>query len=188
MSDRDRSSTADTTPIGTPRGFANFSRKPEKEKEKENLFAWHHRNNIFAGPTSAYVDSTLLDTEFTDLSFPLFNEPQAPGDMLTRASPMDIATSSSNRIPHTSNLTSALQMTTGNEARPSSAMNKSHGADSEGGPRDSFFGNGGAPESYSAAQPIFMKGQKPRRESSAAGSMATGMSLSGNSVSSAIHE
>lgn len=193
LSDRERSSTAENTPVGTPRGFGantGFSRKPEKEKG--NLFAWHHKNHIFAGPTSAYGDSTLLDSELEDSTFPLFNEHlSAQEDMGTRTAPIDFAAPSTNRFSQTSNLTSALRMTTGNEARPSSAMTISNGrgADSQTGQRDSLS-VADASESYNAAEPISMNASsrdRPRRES-LAGSMVAGMSWGGNSVSSWIRD
>ena len=186
MSDRERSSTAETTPIGTPRGFgAALPRKADKEKE--NWLAWHHKHSGFGG--TSYVDSTLLDSDFEDTTFPLFNDPPPLLNMASRTTPIDIATSSraaSPRATKTSNLTSALQSTSGNEARPTTAM------DLSGTPFKGFQGFGGATPGtqHSGAQPITMNSsnrEKPRRESLAS-SMVTGMSWGGNSVGSWIRD
>lgn len=186
MSDRERSSTAETTPIGTPRGFgAPLPRKADKEKE--NWLAWHHKHSGFGG--TSYVDSTLLDSDFEDTTFPLFNDPPPVLNMATRTTPIDITTPSraaSPRGTQTSNLTSALQSTSGNEARPTTAM------DMSGTPFKASAGLGGAtPASqHSGAQPISMNAsnrEKPRRESLAS-SMVTGMSWGGASVGSWIRD
>ena len=190
VSDRERSSTAETTPIGTPRGFgAPLPRKTDKEKE--NWLAWHHKHSGLGG--TAYVDSTLLDSDFEDTTFPLFNDPPPVLNMASRTTPIDIATSSSRaaspRGNQTSNLTSALQSTSANEARPTTAM------DTSGTPGKSFaafggFGGATPGSQHSEAQPISMNAsnrEKPRRES-LAGSMVTGMSWGGNSVGSWIRD
>ena len=186
MSDRERSSTAETTPIGTPRGFgAPLPRKPDKEKE--NWLAWHHKQSGFGG--SSYVDSTLLEADFEDTTFPLFNDPAPFVNMGSRTTPIDIASSSraaSPRTGQTSNLTSALQSTSGNEARPTTAM------DVSGTLFKGFAGFGGATpgSQHGGAQPISMNvsnREKPRRESLAS-SMRTGMSWGGNSVGSWIRD
>ena len=172
--------------LGFPRKF---------EKEKENLLAWHQKNTGFAGAASSYVDSTLLEAEFEDSSFPLFNEPSGHLGMGSRAMPIDIGTSSQpgsgSRNSQTSNLTSALQSTTGNETRPTNAMSmalgQSKGYGSGLGHRESIGGMSSG--SHSAAQPISMNSNrdKPRRES-LAGSMLTGMSWGGASVGSWIRD
>ena len=108
--------------------------------------------------------------------------------MGSRTTPIDIATSSraaSPRSAHTSNLTSALQMTSGNEIRPTPTM------DVSGTPFKGYaFGGNTLGSQHSGAQPISMNPsnrEKPRRES-LAGSMVTGMSWGGNSVSSWIRD
>lgn len=187
MSDRERSSTAETTPIGTPRGFSTgFPRKAEKERE--SLFSWHHKYGGFASSNGSYVDSTLLESDLEDPTFPLFNDPSDHLDMGSRTTPIDIATPSRHGSPRNSNLTSALQTTSGNEARPTSAM------DNGGGQFKGFgsgFGGAGSVSQYgSGAQPISVNAsnrEKPRRES-LAGSMVTGMSWGGNSVGSWIRD
>lgn len=181
MSDRERSSTAETTPIGTPRGFgALLPRKADKEKD--SWFAWQHKQSGFGG--SSYVDSTLLESDFEDTAFPLFNDPAPIVNMGSRSTPIDITSSS--RATQSSNLTSALQSTSGNEARPTTAM------DMSGTLFKGFHGFGGATpgSQQSEAQPISMNASnrdKPRRESLAS-SMRTGMSWGGNSVGSWIRD
>ena len=121
--------------------------------------------------------------------------------MAGRSSPIDIATLSRNgstspRHHQTSNLTSALQSTTGNEIRPTPALNIG-GGNAKGfgggfGQRD--FVNGRMPaidlQLESGAQPISMdtsNWEKPRRES-LAGSLVQGMSWGGVSVGSWIRD
>lgn len=190
VSDRDRSPTAETTPIITPKGFATgFPRKVEKE----NPYAWHHKHSGFGFGCniSPYVDSTLLESDFEDSAFPLFNEPPPQLAMGSRATPINIATSSRYDSPRspppTSNLTLALETTAVNEGRPTSAM------DITGHSRGSGSGYGGGTSGLqfsSRAQPISVNAasrEKPRRES-LAGSMVTGMSWGGSSVGSWIRD
>ena len=187
MSDRERSSTAETTPIGTPRGFSTgFPRKAEKEKE--SLFSWHHKHGGFASSNSSYVDSTLLESDFEDSTFPLFDDPSDHLDMGSRTTPIDIATSSRHGSPRSSNLTSALQTTSGNEARPSSIMDTNEGLNK--GIGFAFGGAGSGSQYGSGAQPISVNAsnrEKPRRESLAS-SIVTGMSWGGTSVGSWIRD
>ena len=188
MSDRERSSTAETTPIGTPRGFSSaFPRRTEKEKD--TLFSWQHRHGGFASNTSSYVDSTLLESDLEDPTFPLFDDHSGHLDMGSRTTPIDIAASSrhgSPRSAHTSNLTSALQTTSGNEIRPTTAMDMSGQSKGFG----AGFGDAASGSGFGGAQPISVNAsnrEKPRRES-LAGSMVTGMSWGGNSVGSWIRD
>lgn len=110
--------------------------------------------------------------------------------MGSRTTPIDIAVSSrhgSPRSAHTSNLTSALQTTSGNEIRPTTAMDmsgqpKGFGAGFGDAASGSGFGSGAQPISVNASNR-----EKPRRES-LAGSMVTGMSWGGTSVGSWIRD
>ncbi|KAK0509009.1 hypothetical protein JMJ35_008380 [Cladonia borealis] len=110
--------------------------------------------------------------------------------MGSRTTPIDIAASSrhgSPRSAHTSNLTSALQTTSGNEIRPTTAMDmsgqsKGFGAGFGDASSGSGFGSGAQPISVNASNR-----EKPRRES-LAGSMVTGMSWGGTSVGSWIRD
>lgn len=110
--------------------------------------------------------------------------------MGTRTTPVEVASGFGHgpfRGPsQTSNLTSALQTTSRNEARPSSAMEI--GSQPKNG--GSGIGGSGMSHSGTAAQPISVNPSnrdKPRRES-LAGSMVTGMSWGGNSVGSWIRD
>lgn len=204
LSDPGRSSTAETTPLGTPRGFSGaYPRRLEKEKERDNFFSWHRKSaDIFAASSNSYADSTLLESDLEDSAFPLFSDPAGAANMMTsRVSPIDIATplrngSVSPRLHHTSNLTTALQSTSGNEARPTPAVNignsNTKGFGGGLGHRDSVGGGISIPGSHfgSGAQPISMNSsnrEKPRRES-IAGSLVGGMSWGGVSVGSWIRD
>ena len=91
-----------------------------------------------------------------------------------------------------SNLTTALQSTSGNEVRPVQAMNIVGANGKSGtlaiGHRESLGGVSGSDwKSSSGAQPISMNREKPRRES-LAGSMVGGMSWGGVSVGSWVRD
>ena len=153
------------------------------------------------GGASSYADSTLLESDLEDLTFPLFTDSLENRDMAGRSSPINIAAPSRNgsaspRHHQTSNLTSALQSTTGNEIRPTPALNIG-GGDAKGfgggfGQRDPAIGGMPAIDSQreSGAQPISMDTSnwgQPRRES-LAGSLGQGMSWGGVSVGSWIRD
>jgi len=147
------------------------------------------------------VDSKLLESDFEDSIFPLFTDSLGDRDMAGRSSPINIATPSRNgsaspRHHQSSNLTSALQSTTGNEVRPTPALDiggrnaKGFG----GGFGQRFSSNGGMlaldSQVESGAQPISMdtsNWEQPRRES-LAGSLVQGMSWGGTSVGSWIRD
>ena len=181
VSDRERSSTRETTPISTPRGFATgYSRRPEKE----SLVSWHHKHGGFHH--NSYADSTLLESDFEDSTFPLFNEASATIDMESPTMPLNIATAArheSTRAAQPSASSSALQDTSGNEMRSTSAMDLGSGS-------MKFTPTFGGLQNTSGAQPISMNSsnrERPRRES-LAGSMVSGMSWGGNSVGSWIRD
>ncbi|KAL9610598.1 MAG: hypothetical protein Q9167_004700 [Letrouitia subvulpina] len=196
---RGRSSTAETTPIATPKGFdAPYRRKSDKEREKDLLFSWHRKGGGFASNTNSYVDSALLESDSEESSFPLFSDPTADQAMDDRAASSNFLSTRNGTVPphyhQTSNLTSALQSTTGNENRPTPAMNISNakGPGPNFGHRDSLNGGMAGSGSYygSGAQPISMNTsnrERPRRES-VAGSMVGGMSWGGVSVGSWIRD
>ncbi|KAL9002275.1 MAG: hypothetical protein Q9188_004787 [Gyalolechia gomerana] len=202
-SERERSSTAETTPIGTPRTFDNPFRRSDREREKERerdlLSSYYRKTSGFAGNTSSYVDSALLESDTEDSTFPLFQDhPASDPDMDARTAPVNIATSSDFMSPsrrhQTSNLTSALQSTSGNETRPTAAMNISNGKGPHPGfaRRDSLTSALAASGSHhgSGAQPISMNNsnrERPRRESLAS-SMVSGMSWGGVSVGSWVRD
>lgn len=121
--------------------------------------------------------------------------------MNSMSSPIDIARplrngSDSPRTRLTSNLTSALQSTSGNEARATTAMNINNGntkGPSNGfGHQDSLAGGASMAGSHctSGAQPISMVSSNRRnsRRESVAGSLVGGMSWGGVSVGSWIRD
>ncbi|KAL6713779.1 Transcriptional regulator of ribosomal biogenesis proteins [Lecanora helva] len=178
-SDRERTSTADTTPISTPRAFATGL---PRKGEKENLLSWQHKHSGFAGATSAYVDSTLLDSDFEDSTFPLFNEPSRSLAMGTRSGP----TTSPHTSSQPSNLTSALQTTSGNSMKWGSAMEVDGDKSSDTG-----VGEKKASEHLgTAAQPISVQSSNRGQPTgdNLATSMVTGMSWGGQSVGSWIRD
>lgn len=196
--DAGRSSTAETTPIGTPRGFGKVYPR-QLGKDHENSPTWPRNvHEGFAGSTSAYIDSALLESDTQDSTFPLFVDSPGSGHRMgSSSSPIDIDRSGRNgsvspRYHPTSNLTSALQSTSGNELRSTTAMTIgggnpkgfSHGL----GRREST--SGGAPAMYSGAQPISMNnsGRKTARRESIASSLVGGMSWGGVSVGSFIRD
>ena len=197
-SEQERSSTAETTPIGTPKAFDHtFRRRSDKERERDLLTSHYRKATGFAASGSSYVDSALLESDLEDYAFPLFPE-TSDIDMDVRAGSTTTATSSPNARPHTrhpftSNLTSALQSTSANEARPTQAMSTGSAKGSNTGlpRRDSLTGPGSYYEYYnSGAQPISMNSahkERPRRES-LAGSMVSGMSWGGVSVGSWVRD
>ena len=199
VSDIGRSSTAETTPIGTPKGVGPAHLR-RADKDTDNFFSWHRQTtDEFAGKTSSYIDSALLESEIQDSTFPLFADPVGGHDMMAGVSaPIDIATSLQNgsispRTQQTSNLTSALQSTSGNETRPTPAMNISNGTAKgmgDGPRRDSVTGGGFGSQFGSGAQPISMEraNRKNSRRESIASSLVGGMSWGGVSVSSWVRD
>ena len=196
--DAGRSSTAETTPIGTPRGFGKVYPRP-LGKEHENSPTWPRNvHDGFAGSTSAYIDSALLESDAHDSIFPLFVDSPGSGHrMASSSSPIDIDRplrngSVSPHYPQTSNLTSALQSTSGNELRSTPAMNigggNPKGFGHGSGRRESMGGGNSAV--YSGAQPISMdnSGRKTARRESIASSVVGGMSWGGVSVGSWIRD
>lgn len=193
-SDLERVSPSETTPVGTPKGFGVvYPRKAEREKDL--LFPWRHKiNDHFEGPSGLYVDSALLESDLDDSAFPLFGQSPPSERMLGGSSPISIATQSRGGLASpsypTSNLTSALQSTTGNGLRPSSSAYAGGGKGkiSGTGRHDSLSAgaSGLTPQYGNGAQPISMTGSNKgqlRRES-LAGSVAAGMSWGGVSVGS----
>jgi len=200
-SDLGRTSTAEPTPVGTPIGIG-VSCSRRSEREKDLLFSWHRKPiDAAAGQSNLYLDSTLLEPDFEDSTFPLFSQSPPDRNMAGPASPINIATQprynpTSPRNPQTSNLTSALQGASGEGSRPTAVMNvngaNGNGFGSGSGRHDSM--SGGLPgmglQWGSEARPIAMNNpnrEKPRRES-IAGSLVGGMSWGGVSVGSWIRD
>ena len=192
-SEHDRSSTRETTPIGTPIASGlPYSRRPERERDL--YFSWHRKPTEEASSSAFYTDSALLEPDLDDSTFPLF--PSSPPNQIMAgpAAPIDITTRQASISPpgqQASNLTSALQRA-GNGERsahdahahgPSSNASKINVARKESfGASMAQFGNG--------TKPITVNGsnrEKPRRES-LAGSLVGGMSWGGVSVGSWIRD
>ncbi|KAL9625145.1 MAG: hypothetical protein Q9204_007812, partial [Flavoplaca sp. TL-2023a] len=187
-SEQERSSTAETTPIGTPNTFNQSFPHRSVERDRDLLSSYYRKTPGFAGGTSSYVDSALLESDFEDSTFPLFQDSSASHHN------MDNHPAVGARRHQTSNLTSALQSTSGNETRPTPAMNISNGKASHGsfGHRDSLSSGQAASGSHygSGTHPISMGSanrERPRRES-LAGSMVSGMSWGGISVGSWVRD
>lgn len=186
-----RASTAEPTPVGTPRAFQPLQRR-NWEKEKDHaLSPWHGPTHVFARNQSSYVDSTLLEGDLEDSTFPLFGELMSDSAMAPLPNPNGNASSTSWQN-QPSNLTTALHSTSGNEVRPAQAMNIAGANRKPGsfvmGRRESLGGVSGSDwKSSSGAQPISVNREKPRRES-LAGSMVGGMSWGGVSVGSWVRD
>lgn len=196
LSDVDRVSPHETTPVSTPGAYGLSSVYPRKaEREKDLRYSWHHRASpAFGGPSSLYLDSTLLDPDFEDSTFPLFE--QRPSDvMAANSSAIGIAMQHNNNSAprqQTSNLTSALQSNSGLGQRPLHESNNPNNTTKSGatGRHDSISMAGLTPQYGSGAQPISVGGpgrSQPRRESGA-GSMMGGMSWGGVSMNSWVRD
>ena len=183
-SDRDRFSTRDSTPISTPVGFSpSIAKRPGKEKDL--LWSWHKKPT----DSSLYLDSALLEPNFDEPLFPLFDDPPKDSGMAGAASPINIATrqaSSSPRGHQASNLTSALQGAHGlhpeptNHAPDNSAQDTSRPPGSFG---NALPGDGTNPISFGA-----LSGEDRARRESLAASLTNGMSWGGYSVGSWIRD
>ncbi|KAK2787755.1 Transcriptional regulator of ribosomal biogenesis protein [Onygenales sp. PD_12] len=194
-SDHDRSSTRETTPIGTPLGFS-LSKSRTAERNRDLYFSWHRKPSD-SSAARLYPDSSGLDPDLDDSSFPLF--PSSPPDsninMEGPTSPINIAargnTSVSPPGQQASNLTSALQRAStadraGGVANPTNANSLAYKNNvvrkDSIGTNMSQWGNG--------TKPITVAGSnrdKQRRES-LAGSLVGGMSWGGVSVGSWIRD
>lgn len=171
ISNSDRSSTAETTPIGTPRGFGTGTGHPRRLEKEKDTFGWS--SNRFGGGNS--VD--ILEVESDDSNFPSFDDTTSHFSMGSNTTPIDIG--SSREGTGRPAMYAALNQP-GSDARSSNAMSIGSG-----------YSRFGHRDSVSASQPISMQNasnqNKPRRES-LAGSMVTGMSWGGASVGSWIRD
>ena len=197
--DRGRESTAESTPVGTPRTqcvSSPLSRRPEKEKDL--YFSWHKK---VPGPegnsSSAFLESDLLypDSGVADCSrFTLFPEQtaQSPGDaMVTQSIPLDISPPSLYRsaspTSRKSYLTSGLKEAGTINDVPSARSSGKAEID-----KGSIFGrNESVPMSINnsyctEARPISVN-DRARRESNS-GSLMTGISWGGVSVGSLVRD
>ena len=168
-------------------------------RERDLFYPWHNPDYPdfpdfpdFDTSPQLFADSTLLDSELEDCLFPLFGQSPPCESMAGGTAPIGIAIRHDSASPRHSNLTSALQHTSGNEIRQSELM-VGHGTNKMGSSRhDSISMSGLTPQYYSSgAVPISMNNagrQQQRRESNAAGSMMGGMSWGGVSMSSWIRD
>ncbi|KAK8228847.1 hypothetical protein HDK90DRAFT_504470 [Phyllosticta capitalensis] len=192
--DRDRESTLEPTPVTTPTSFTTSPQFGRQRKEKDLLFSWHKQppqGHHFHGPTDLEdLDSDLLFDDAGDCTFPLFPASPSDAEMAAPGAPVDIVLSrqsSSSPRNQTSTLSAALQGAAAQPiATPTSAPRSGNEARlSIGGRRDStshvgsYYGMG--------AKPISFK-DRPRRESTTAGSLLNGMSWGGVSVGSWIRD
>ncbi|KLJ08779.1 hypothetical protein EMPG_15778 [Blastomyces silverae] len=197
-SDLDRSSTRETTPIGTPIGFAAIPKsRSTAERDRDLYFSWHRKPAELPN-TSIYPSPTSLASDLDHSSFPLFpSSPLPPPERRTMEGPtppINIASRNASVSPpgqQASNLTSALQRASttdkpagaSNTTVPSSVAYKSNSARKDSiGASMAQWGNG--------TKPITVAGSnrdKQRRES-LAGSLVGGMSWGGVSVGSWIRD
>ena len=184
LSDRDRSSTRETSPIGTPQAFGPGAGLPRKTHQQKEILPWNNRPISFSDNPTSFVDDSLLETDYENSTFTLFDDGIDHNKMGSRATPVDIASSPQAGSRFTSS-TNALHPTTGNETRVSGAIDISGGSSKRAmsnvfGRRDSVAQTG--------AQPMSTNGSSRVRKDSLASSMATGMSWGGISVGSWIRD
>jgi transcription factor SFP1 len=187
----------ESTPL-TPVGFApSLSRRPDKDRGKDGHLPWLKRPIDVGGPASTlFLDSSLLEPDFDDHSFPLFGaSPPArsmAGAAAAAAAPINIATrhaSTSPRGQQSSNLTSALQGNPDGGARQVPGPGADDRVDNPEGGKPVNTEDGASPWN-NGAKPISMGGvsrDKTRRES-VAQSLTGGMSWGGISVGSWIRD
>lgn len=191
-SDHDRTSTRESTPIGTPLGFATTSSSRKHERDRDLYFSWHRKTT---GKDALRSDSTapVVGGSDDDSTFPLF--PSSPPERaMDNSAPLDISPRPANVSPsgqQASNLTSALQRAGGpvgfdsnaNWNAASSTILKANAARKDSiGASMAQWGNG--------SKPIMMTGsnRNQQRRESLAGSLVGGMSWGGVSVGSWIRD
>ena len=181
MSDFDRVSPVETTPVSTPKATSASAFPRTGAREKDLLFQWHHR----ISPSQLFCDSTLLDVDLEESPFPLFGQSPPPSSsMAGETAPIEIAIRHNSASPRRSNLSSGLQGDSGSGLR----------SDANGGKgpsrNESVSMSGLTPQYSSGAIPISASGtnRQQRRESNAAGSMMGGMSWGGVSMNSWIRD
>ena len=197
------SSSGETTPVSTPKGVsatavAGFPRKPERERDL--LFSWHRRAagagfgfGADSGPSHFYADSTLLESELGDDSFPLFepSDGDGPGAVgMDDGIGIPVGHAPLSPRPTTSTLTSALQSTSGNELRPMPGGGNAMSMGKPSGMRnDSISMSGLTPQYSSGAVPITNRnGSYQGRRESNSGSLMSGISVGGISMNSWIRD
>lgn len=179
----------ESTPL-TPVGFTpSFTKRPDKD----SYLPWFKRPiDVGSTTTSLYLDSSLLEPDFDDHSFPLFGTSPPAHQMASVAIPIDIATrqaSTSPRGQQPSNLTSALRRSPDDELRQQPGNGgENHADDLETGKSVSMMDS--APLWDNGAKPISMRGapDDKLRRGSLAQSLTGGMSWGGLSVGSWIRD
>ena len=187
LSDQASSTSRDTSPV-TP-AAAGTSPAKQIDKFLETFLWFQRRPRVAKATTELCVDSSLVDPDFDEYTFPQFGASPRGHSMAIGAAPNDNITirqtSTSTRGNQPSDLTAGLRKA------ESSQTNSVHPTVMEG-PRPSLA----VPESSdmsrfeNGARPISMKGRpmdKNRRESLAQ-SLGMGMSWGGASVGSWIRD
>ena len=206
LTDLDRASTRESTPVTTPLGFglppppssSSSSHRPDRENEYLDSF-WSQKSIDPGYSRRSYLDPQIPPSSQSqdEFDFPLFpsSPPASSSTMTGPAAPIDIATRQTSVSPpgqQASNLTSALQKA-GNTERTGSLSHTSGVGlsvfkappprkDSVSAAATAQWGNGTKPISVSGSNR-----DKPRRES-LAGSLVGGMSWGGVSVGSWIRD
>ena len=192
VSEFDRVSPAETTPVSTPRATSASVFPRKAAREKDLLFSWHHRASPGFDPASQiYPDSALFDCDLDEAPFPLFGQSPPKESMSGGTAPIGIAIRHNSSSPHQSSLTSALREANHNELRPSDNYGYMIPGKTSSGRHDSVSMSGLTPQYSNGAIPISMNGsarQQQRRESNAAGSMMGGMSWGGISMNSWVRD
>jgi transcription factor SFP1 len=185
-SDLSQPSSRDTTPVTPVASTLPFAKKTGKHRQ----LPWFQRPiDVGRSTTGLCLDSTLLEPDFDDDSFPRFGASPPAAGMAGVASHVNISprqTSTSPRGNQPSNLTSALQRS-GSGEPPVDGHQMAHSR-VEAVPAHDTFND--ATRFEAGARPITMKGKtgdKNRRESLAQ-SLGTGMSWGGVSVGSWIRD
>jgi transcription factor SFP1 len=186
-SDKSRFPSRDSTPV-TPVGFGPST---TKKADKDPSLPWFKKPIDVGKPTTSLcLDTTLLEPDFDDHSFPLFGSSPPDRSMAGAAAPINISarqTSTSPRGQQASNLTSALQRTDSGEKRTREAAEADRANPSDIAGRPST-GEGWSHLEHGGGRPINGAGADKLRRESIAQSLTTGMSWGGISVGSWIRD
>jgi len=191
-SDRSHFTSRDTTPV-TPVGIGIGllpGRKPEKDRD--SFLPWFKKPiDVGRSTTSLCLDTSLLEPDFDDNSFPTFGASPPDRGMANAATPIDISvrqTSTSPRGNQPSNLTSALKRNTSGENKNMDLF-PAESTLSKPVPQPAHDSSNDFGRFENGARPISMKGtSSDRRRESIAQSLGTGMSWGGISVGSWIRD
>ena len=185
-SDKSRFPSRDSTPV-TPVGSGPST---TKKADRDPSLPWFKKPIDVGKPTTSLcLDTTLLEPDFDDHSFPLFGSSPPDRSMAGAAAPINISarqTSTSPRGQQASNLTSALQRTDSGDKRTREAAeaDRANPSDIIGRPSTGE----GWPHLEHGGRPINGAGADKLRRESIAQSLTTGMSWGGISVGSWIRD